>query len=189
MERCGVTHFRDRLLRNLSGGYQQRVGIAQAIVHEPAFVVLDEPTNGLDPNQTIEVRNLIREIARERAVLLSTHILSEVRATCDEIKMVEQGTIVFSGTIEDFDNYITPSALFVHLQETPAREELLAIEGIRGVEELGGTRYRLGFDGDAATARRVAEHCVAHAWGLTEITIEKSSMDAVFARLSRQSNT
>ena len=78
MSRCGITHFKDRLIRNLSGGYQQRVGIAQAIVHDPKFVILDEPTNGLDPNQIMEVRNLIREIALDRTVLLSTHILSEV---------------------------------------------------------------------------------------------------------------
>ena len=81
-ERCGITHFSKRVLRNLSGGYQQRVGIAQAIVHNPKFVVLDEPTNGLDPNQIVEVRHLIKEIAEERSVLLSTHILSEVQATC-----------------------------------------------------------------------------------------------------------
>ena len=84
-ERCGITHFSKRVLRNLSGGYQQRVGIAQAIVHNPKFVVLDEPTNGLDPNQIVEVRHLIKEIAEERSVLLSTHILSEVQATCREL--------------------------------------------------------------------------------------------------------
>ncbi|MDR1414946.1 MAG: ABC transporter ATP-binding protein [Odoribacteraceae bacterium] len=187
-ERCGVTHFRERLLKNLSGGYQQRVGIAQAIVHDPAFVVLDEPTNGLDPNQIVEVRHLIRDIARERSVLLSTHILSEVRATCDEIKMIEQGELVFAGTVDAFDNYIAPNTLLLTLQQPPPPADLLAIEGVGEVKELGGPRLRLGFDGDAATARRVAERCVAADWGLIEITIEKSSMDAVFARLSRKSN-
>ena len=104
--RCGITHFSKRVLRNLSGGYQQRVGIAQAIVHKPKFVVLDEPTNGLDPNQITEVRHLIKEIAEERSVLLSTHILSEVQATCRNIKMIENGQMIFSGSIEEFDNYI-----------------------------------------------------------------------------------
>ena len=78
LEQCNITHFRNRLIRNLSGGYQQRVGIAQAIIHNPDFVVLDEPTNGLDPNQIAEVRNLIKKIAEERTVILSTHILPEV---------------------------------------------------------------------------------------------------------------
>ena len=90
--KCGITHFKKRLIGNLSGGYQQRVGIAQAIVHNPRFVVLDEPTNGLDPVQIVEVRHLIKEIAAERAVMLSTHILSEVQATCDKIKMIEHSS-------------------------------------------------------------------------------------------------
>ena len=94
-ERCGIAHFSKRLIRNLSGGYQQRLGIAQAIIHNPAFVVLDEPTNGLDPNQIVEIRHLIKEIAEERTVILSTHILSEVQATCDKIKMIEHGHMIF----------------------------------------------------------------------------------------------
>ena len=75
--RCGISHFKKRLIRNLSGGYQQRLGIAQAIIHNPDFVVFDEPTNGLDPNQILEIRGLIKEIAQDRTVILSTHILSE----------------------------------------------------------------------------------------------------------------
>ena len=116
LERCGIMHFRKRLIRNLSGGYQQRVGIAQAIVHQPEFVVLDEPTNGLDPNQILEVRRLIKDIAAERTVILSTHILSEVQAICDYIYMIEQGRLVFNGTIDEFDNYIVPNTLLVTLR-------------------------------------------------------------------------
>ncbi len=88
-----MNHFSKRLLKNLSGGYRQRVGIAQAIVHRPKLVVLDEPTNGLDPNQIIEVRALIRQIAQDRAVLFSSHILSEVQLLCKEIRMIENGRI------------------------------------------------------------------------------------------------
>src|SRR5690606_9375163 len=101
-QKCGISHFSNRLLSNLSGGYQQRVGIAQAIIHQPKLVVLDEPTNGLDPNQILEVRKLIKEIAEDRAVILSTHILSEVQATCDEIIMIEHGKIVFADTLFAF---------------------------------------------------------------------------------------
>ena len=125
MERCGIGHFRKRLIRNLSGGYQQRVGIAQAIIHNPSFVVLDEPTNGLDPNQILEIRHLIKEIANERTVILSTHILSEVQATCDYIRMIEQGNLVFSGSIDEFDHYITPNSLVVLLKNGPTLDELL----------------------------------------------------------------
>ena len=183
-ERCGITHFSKRVLRNLSGGYQQRVGIAQAIVHNPKFVVLDEPTNGLDPNQIVEVRHLIKEIAEERSVLLSTHILSEVQATCREIKMIENGQMIFSGTIEQFDNYIQPNTLLLEL-DTPPMECDLMLPGISKVETLSERRFRLRYDGDQDTAKRVAEQCVARGWGLIELVIEKSSLDAVFAQLSK----
>ena len=108
LELCQIAHFRKRLLKNLSGGYQQRVGIAQAIIHKPDIVILDEPTNGLDPNQIQEIRHLIKDIAEERTVILSTHILTEVQATCDHILMIERGKLVFMGTVDEFDNYIVP---------------------------------------------------------------------------------
>lgn len=187
-ERCGITHFSNRLIRNLSGGYQQRVGIAQAIVHNPKFVVLDEPTNGLDPNQIIEVRRLIKDIAEERAVLLSTHILSEVQATCQQIKMVENGHMVFSGTIEDFDNYIKPSSLLLGLHVPVAVSEL-QFEGVKQVEILGEKRFRLIYDGAEDTVQRIAASCVTKGWGLIELTVEKSSLDAVFAKLSKEART
>ena len=183
-ERCGITHFSKRVLRNLSGGYQQRVGIAQAIVHNPKFVVLDEPTNGLDPNQIVEVRHLIKEIAEERTVILSTHILPEVQATCREIKMIENGQMIFSGTIEQFDNYIQPNTLLLEL-DTPPMECDLMLPGISKVETLSERRFRLRYDGDQDTAKRVAEQCVTRGWGLIELVIEKSSLDAVFAQLSK----
>ena len=182
--KCGITHFKKRLIGNLSGGYQQRVGIAQAIVHNPRFVVLDEPTNGLDPNQIVEVRHLIKEIAEERSVLLSTHILSEVQATCREIKMIENGQMIFSGTIEQFDNYIQPNTLLLEL-DTPPMECDLMLPGISKVETLSERRFRLRYDGDQDTAKRVAEQCVTRGWGLIELVIEKSSLDAVFAQLSK----
>ena len=114
-------------MRNLSGGYQQRLEIAQAIIHNPAFVVLDEPTNGLDQNQIVEIRHLIKEIAEEHTVILSTHILSEVQATCDYIRMIEKGQVVFAGTMEVFDNYIVPNTIFVSLASAPPVDELKMI--------------------------------------------------------------
>ena len=185
--RCGITHFSKRVLRNLSGGYQQRVGIAQAIVHKPKFVVLDEPTNGLDPNQITEVRHLIKEIAEERSVLLSTHILSEVQATCRNIKMIENGQMIFSGSIEEFDNYIQPNTLLVEL-DTPPMECDLLLPGISKVETLSERRFRLRYDGDQDTAKRVAEVCVTRGWGLIELVIEKSSLHAIFAQLSKSAS-
>lgn len=186
LEKCGLLHFRKRLIKNLSGGYQQRVGIAQAIIHEPVLVVLDEPTNGLDPNQILEVRALIREIAEERTVILSTHILTEVQALCDHIYMVEQGQIVFHGTVDEFDNYIAPSSLVVGLASPPEIAELLALEGILAVEELAGNRFRVRYADVAQATGALVSASVADGWQLNEIGVEKNSLDSIFAELSRK---
>ncbi|KIO43308.1 MULTISPECIES: ABC transporter ATP-binding protein [Porphyromonadaceae] len=186
MGKCGITHFKKRLIRNLSGGYQQRVGIAQAIVHDPDFVVLDEPTNGLDPNQIVEIRHLIKEIAEERTVVLSTHILPEVQATCDYIRMIEQGNLVFAGTVDEFDNYIIPNTLLINMAAAPPVDELRSIQGVLAVEELGGTKFRVQFGDAQDVCERIVETSVARGWRLTEINIEKSSLDAVFAELSKK---
>src|SRR5688572_4781128 len=146
-ERCGITHFSKRLIKNLSGGYRQRVGIAQAIIHKPKLVVLDEPTNGLDPNQIVEVRSLIKDIASERAVIFSTHILSEVKALCKEIRMIENGRLVFSDTMEAFDNYIAPHSALATMHNAPAEQDLLNVEGITRVQFLSDRQVRLFFDG------------------------------------------
>lgn len=183
-EKCGISHFSKRQIRNLSGGYQQRVGIAQAIIHNPLFVILDEPTNGLDPNQIAEVRRLIREIAEDRAVLISTHILPEVQAVCDYIMMIEHGKKVFEGTINAFNTYMQPSALITIMHEAPEPAELLKIEGIERVERLTNTRIRLHFNGDASIVGRIVKQAVRQHWHLREIAMEKESLDKVFAKLS-----
>jgi len=184
MERCAITHFRKRLIRHLSGGYQQRVGIAQAIVHNPEFVVLDEPTNGLDPNQIVEIRMLIKEIAKEHTVLISTHILSEVQAMCNDIRMIEHGKMVFSGTIQDFDNYIVPNSFIVSFGNAPSLEELKALDNVLNVDEIYDGTYKIRFDGDDDITENVVKESVNKGWNLKEISLERSSLDTVFAQLS-----
>lgn len=183
--KCGIAHFSQRMICNLSGGYQQRVGIAQSIIHDPMFVILDEPTNGLDPNQILEIRRLIREIATERAVLISTHILPEVQAACDHIMMIEHGNMVFKGTIEEFNNYMDPSVVLAIMHNAPGDDaSFLEIEGISRVERLTRTRFRLHFRGDGDVVDRIVEKAVANDWHLREISLEKESLDKVFAKLS-----
>ncbi|HHU26363.1 MAG TPA: ABC transporter ATP-binding protein [Bacteroidales bacterium] len=185
MERCGVSHFRKRLIRNLSGGYKQRVGIAQAIVHNPEFIVLDEPTNGLDPNQILEVRNLIKAIAQEHTVLLSTHILQEVQAMCDYIWMINEGQQVFSGTVDEFDSYITPNSLIVSFATPPAPDKLEAIHGVEGVEEVSFKTFRVRYSDEGEVTEAIVTKSVENGWHLREIRVEKISMDSVFAELSK----
>ena len=183
-ERCGIAHFSKRLIRNLSGGYQQRLGIAQAIIHSPKFVVLDEPTNGLDPNQILEIRKLIKEIAVDHAVLLSTHILSEVQATCNDIRMIEHGKVVFSGSMKDFDNYVVPSSFTVTFALPPSIEELAKIEHVLNIEELYPGTFRIRFDDDENITERVVALSIQNGWRLKEITMERCSLDIIFAQLS-----
>mgnify|MGYP002580616600 FL=1 len=186
MGRCGLSHFRKRLVRNLSGGYQQRLGIAQAIIHNPELVIFDEPTNGLDPNQIVEIRHLIKEIAEERTVILSTHILTEVQATCDYIRMIEQGSMVFSGTVEEFDNYIQPNTLVVSLGAVPLVADIQALPGVVRVDELGGPRFRIQFSDAREAINSIVEASYTRGWQLTELQQEKSSLDTIFAELSKK---
>lgn len=190
MDRCGITHFSDRLINNLSGGYKQRVGIAQAIIHKPELVVLDEPTNGLDPNQIVEVRKLIREISQDRLVILSSHILTEIQATCQRIIMIEGGRLIFSDSIDAFDNYIVPDTLLLTLEEPPVdNAALLEIDGIIAVERLTERRMRLKFNKQQERiTERVVQVSQQRGWRLSEIAIEKTSLDEVFTQLSKLSS-
>lgn len=187
-ERCGVANFSKRLIRNLSGGYRQRVGIAQAIIHRPKVVVLDEPTNGLDPNQIIEVRSLIKEIATDRAVIFSSHVLSEVQVLCKEIKMIEGGRIVFSDTMDAFNNYVEPHSVLVQFENPPTQEQLLQIPGVNKADFLTDRQVRVYFTDDQEITERITEASVQHKWRLREINLDKSSLDEIFAQLSNHSN-
>jgi ABC-2 type transport system ATP-binding protein len=186
LDQCGITHFRKRLIRNLSGGYQQRVGIAQAIIHNPELVVLDEPTNGLDPNQIVEIRNLIKAIAEERTVILSTHMLSEVQAACNYILMLAEGRVVFSGSVDEFDRYAAPGTILLTMLEPRGAEELKQLANVVGVETLGGSRYRVKVGSVDDMLETIIDQSVHNGWRLKEINAEKNSMDTIFAELSKK---
>ncbi len=187
-ERCGVAAFSNRLIKNLSGGYKQRVGIAQAIVHKPKLVVLDEPTTGLDPNQLIETRNLIKEIAVDHSVLLSSHILSEIHLLCKDIIMIEGGRVIFSDSMEAFNGYLQPNNILLKLENPPAESELLKIEGVVKVEFLADRQMRVFFDKEEGITERLVEASVRNGWKLKEIGLEKGVLDETFKQLSLQTN-
>jgi ABC-2 type transport system ATP-binding protein len=187
-ERCGITHVGSRLIHNLSGGYRQRIGIAQAIIHKPKLVVMDEPTNGLDPNQLIEVRKLIREIALHHAVLLSSHILSEIHLLCNEIIMIEAGRIVFADSMAAFDNYMQPHSILMRMEDPPPVADLLLVQGVTRAEFLTATEARIYFEGDSEITERLVAASIMHQWRLREISLERGQLDATFKQLSSQSH-
>jgi ABC-2 type transport system ATP-binding protein len=184
-ERCGVAHFSSRLIKNLSGGYRQRVGIAQAIIHKPRLVVMDEPTNGLDPNQMIEVRKLIREIAEEHTVLFSSHVLSEVNLLCREVIMIEGGRIVFSDSMEAFNNYAQTSAVLMKLDNPPPLSALESIKGVAKAEFVSDKQVRIHFEGsEEEVTNQLIAASVSGNWRLREISADKGVLDEVFKQLS-----
>jgi ABC-2 type transport system ATP-binding protein len=186
-ERCGIAHFSSRLIKNLSGGYRQRVGIAQSIIHKPKLVVMDEPTNGLDPNQMIEARKLIREISQEHTVLISSHILSEINLLCREIIMIENGRVVFSDSMEAFNNYSKASSILATLENPPSKEDLLQVKGVTAVEFLTNTQARIYFDGNNDVKERLVIASVENGWRLSDIGFDKGLLDDIFKQLSSQS--
>ncbi|WP_341839041.1 ABC transporter ATP-binding protein [Chitinophaga caseinilytica] len=187
-ERCGLAHFSSRLIKNLSGGYRQRVGIAQAIIHKPKLVVMDEPTNGLDPNQLIEARKLIREIAVDHSVLLSSHILSEINLLCRDIIMIESGRMVFSDSMDAFNNYVQSKVILLRMDHPPQKSELQHIQGVTQVEFLSDRQVRVYFDGSQEDiSERLIAASVAQGWKLKEIGPDKGLLDDVFKQLSSQS--
>lgn len=187
MDKCGIAHFSARLIRNLSGGYRQRVGIAQSIIHNPQIVIMDEPTNGLDPNQIIEARKLIKDIAAEHTVLLSSHVLSEINLLCREVIMIEGGRIVFSDTMDAFNNYLKPQSVILRIENMPPEPELLKIQGVTRVQFLADRQCRLYFTGSTEITERIIATSTQHNWRLQEVTLEKSLLDDVFKQLSIQS--
>lgn len=189
MAKCGVSHFKNRLISNLSGGYKQRVGIAQAIIHEPKLVVLDEPTNGLDPNQIFEVRKLIKEVGEEKSVIFSSHILSEIQATCSQIKMIENGHMVFSDTMDAFNNYIEPDSLVMSLLNPPSLQLIEQLDGVKSVEVISDTKFRVRFSEGQDISERLILTGAEQGWRMREITLEKSSLDQIFAQLSNKKSS
>ena len=186
MDKTGVAHFRSRLIRNLSGGYRQRVGIAQAIIHKPSIVVLDEPTNGLDPNQIIEARRLVQQIGQEHIVLLSSHVLTEINLLCRDVIMIENGRIVFTDSMDAFNNYVQPTSLIAVMENPPSSAEMLTIDGVSKVEFLTPKKCRIYFSNRSNIAETIIAASIARGWRLQEINLERSLLDDVFKELSVQ---
>jgi len=180
---CGLADSGRRLIGNLSKGYQQRVGIAQAIIHDPPVVILDEPTVGLDPIQIREIRDLIRSLGSERSVILSTHILSEVQATCDRVQIIRAGELIYNASTESL-NQRHEVSFRVALRKAVDLAELTAIAGVDHAEALGDGRFRLIFAQDAPPDALVTSAAQLQ-WGLYELIPEQQSLEDLFIELTQ----
>ena len=185
-ERCGLGDMGKRLIGNLSKGYQQRVGIAQAIIHSPAVVVLDEPTVGLDPIQIREIRHLIRELGGSHSVILSTHILPEVQATCDRVQIINKGRLVLTDSIDGLARRMQTFSLLLKLRHPPALEAMTRLPGIEAVESLEDGRLRVRHAPESSPAEALAEAAVQGGWGLQELVPERRSLEEIFVDITTE---
>ncbi len=189
-QRCGLSQVGHRLIGNLSKGYQQRVGIAQAILHSPPIVVLDEPTVGLDPLQIREIRDLIRELGEDHAVILSTHILAEVQAICNRVQIINQGRLSYSASLNADDNNNDDVRVLVGLKNAPSDPDWSSLPELDFVDPQQSSNddeklWRLHFRGSSistGTAPTEAIVALAHEqqWGLFELHTEAHDLESIF---------
>jgi ABC-2 type transport system ATP-binding protein len=186
IESCGLSKVSKRLIGNLSKGFQQRVGIAQAIIHSPAAVILDEPTVGLDPIQILEIRNLIKELGKEHSVILSTHILSEVQAVCNHVQIINNGQLVLNDTIDGLFSKMQSTHLKAGFRHLPDDFEKLAdIDGVEKIEKIDDNHLYFQYVAEKNPAEILVEQSVANRWGLYELCYEQQSLEQVFMDLTR----
>lgn len=183
-DRCGLKDVGHRLIGNLSRGYQQRVGIAQAIIHSPAVVILDEPTVGLDPIQIREIRGLVAELGLEHGVILSTHILPEVQTLCSRVQIIHKGRLVFNDTLSGLTERTQATALILGCRLAPDRAAVGSVPGVIGVETLDRNRLRVKFSASENPAEAIAAEALKRGWGLEELTPERKSLEQVFVDLT-----
>jgi ABC-2 type transport system ATP-binding protein len=178
---CGLTDVSRRIIGNLSKGYQQRVGLAQAIIHRPPVIVLDEPTVGLDPIQIREIRTLIRELGKNHSVILSSHILPEIQAVCGRVMIVNRGRLVYDAAI---DAHLGKSSLVIGFASAVNASDLAEVQGVAGVEKLDDTRFRLTLTQDHDPRDALTALAVQKGWGLRELRMETKTLEEIFVELT-----
>jgi ABC-2 type transport system ATP-binding protein len=186
LEKAQLTDVRRRLIKNLSKGFKQRVGIAQALVSDPEVLVLDEPTVGLDPKQVAEIRNLIRELKGEHTVILSTHILPEVQASCDKVIIIHEGKIVAQESIADIAKM---NKGFIMLtvktrKDSNIQKSLSEVSGVQEVEVVSPQHYKLKLSEDEENIEKVASEVIRSGAGLLELSPARANLEDVFLKLT-----
>lgn len=185
-KRCGLMESGHRLIGNLSKGYQQRVGIAQAIIHSPKVIILDEPTVGLDPNQIREIRDLIIELGKEHGIILCTHILPEVEAVCNRIQIINQGKLVYEADMDVLLGKRLSGLYEIRLLQPPNIDALSEIPDINNVERLNDNTFLL--QTNALSAENIASVVIENKWGLLKIQPHERVLEQIFIDLTHSDN-
>lgn len=192
IETCGLSKMMGKDIGELSKGYRQRVGIAQAMIHEPRVLILDEPTVGLDPNQIVEIRNLVKDVGKEKTVILSTHILSEVEATCNRVVIVSSGEIVADGTPDSLQDRMAGETTLTLQVKGDAAEMADAFSVVDGVEKIlsldgddnGTARLEIGIKRGFDVREDIFRKTVEKGWVILEMHQHKTNLEEVFRQLT-----
>jgi len=186
----GLNAEKHKKIGELSKGFRQRVGLAQALIHDPEILILDEPTSGLDPNQIVEIRKLIRELGREKTVILSTHILPEVEATCDRILIINRGKIVADGTAENLRKQATGQEILkARIEDGEVNAIFDALQNLSSVtmvdfSDRQQNRFKIQANSGASTAKEIFKLCVDKKWTLTELIPFETKLEDIFRELT-----
>jgi ABC-2 type transport system ATP-binding protein len=187
---CGLNAEKHKKIGELSKGFRQRVGLAQAMIHNPDILVLDEPTTGLDPNQIVEIRKLIRELGREKTVILSTHILPEVEATCDRIMIINNGKIVADGTADTLRKKAqNQEVLTIKIEDGDVNDIFRSLQGLSTagiVDFIDRTKNRFEVQSrpGCTSCRDIFNLCVQNKWVLTEMVASETKLEDIFRELT-----
>ena len=185
-ERCGLWDVGQRLIGNLSKGFQQRVGLAQAIIHVPPVIILDEPTIGLDPIQIREIRKLIRELGKNHGVILSTHILPEVQASCDHVQIISNGSLVLNDSIAGLSRHMKSASLSVAFRRPPSASALEQLAGVTLAQFNDKHQVQIFHRPDHDPTEEIVRLAAEHDWGIYEIRPLGGSLEELFVELTTE---
>lgn len=182
---CSLSREQNKKIETLSKGYRQRVGIAQALIHDPSVLILDEPTSGLDPNQLVEIRKLIRDISASKTVIFSTHIMQEVQALCERVVVINKGEIVANDRLANLLSKDPASSAVVAEFESPVLvNDIEGIEGVSEVTELGENRYRILVRGQRDIRPDIFRFAADRKLSLIGLKQEENSLESIFRQLT-----
>jgi len=186
IKKTGLIKEQDKLIGSLSKGYRQRVGLAQALIHNPEVLILDEPTTGLDPNQLIEIRSLIKKVGRKKTVLLSTHIMQEVEAICDRVIIINKGQIVANKTIVELQKSKGNRKLItVEFDKKAEKKELMKIGNVLEARELKGNKYQIFSDSKFDLRPALFEFAVNNKLTVLQMNMEEQKLESIFQELTK----
>jgi ABC-2 type transport system ATP-binding protein len=184
--RCGLQETGNKIIGTLSKGYQQRVGIAQAIIHQPDIVIMDEPTVGLDPAQIRDIRNLIRELGNAHSVILSTHLLGEVENICDRVEIMQRGQLIYGDTSVRMQSLGHQAGFVVTLKAPPDIKALYGVSGVINVEALSPTRFKILHSYDTNTAEALLALSAQQGWQAQQLTPLQGNLEDAFVHITNK---